>query len=350
MLIQPAPQAPASAGPVSAGAVSAGAVSAGPASAGPAVCQARVCRARVCRGRVWSGRVLTTAQVQLPVPADPLDGEAELLVDRDHVRVGAGVAGLDVPDRWLALLQPLQHGDLQQQAEPVPAVLRQDGSNLLERPVRRVGLDAHLGQRGELAGRVVTSRDRIAGQLVLGHDLLGPANPVRVPDQRLDAGVPRRIGHGAVDPAELIQVLGRSGRQPGHQRIPRCPAFRGRAQSGEPGWQCGVKGQYPVDLGNAAAGAGRGRERGAGRVVARVADQPGPARLPRLSSAVLQQRAAGAGPPGVGCDEDLAEGHGGVFLRRQLQQVAPNRLIRVIGCQPGLARRAVEAGTPFAGE
>jgi hypothetical protein len=51
------------------------------------------------------------------------DAEAQHLVDGNHVPVRAGVSGQNAPDARVAARQLLQVRDLDQQAEPVPAVL-----------------------------------------------------------------------------------------------------------------------------------------------------------------------------------------------------------------------------------
>ena len=75
-------------------------------------------------------------------------------------------------DSGFVLGHELHHGDLDEQAKPMPAVLGQDGGDLLEPPVRCVGLGADLGQCCDPVGRVVPGGDGIVRQSMLDHGLL----------------------------------------------------------------------------------------------------------------------------------------------------------------------------------
>ena len=79
------------------------------------------------------------------------DLEAQLAVDRDHVLVRPGIARQDAGDSGLAAQQQIEHLDLDEQAEPVPAMLRQHGRQLLESPLRDTRIGPNLSQRDELS-------------------------------------------------------------------------------------------------------------------------------------------------------------------------------------------------------
>ena len=132
---------------------------------------------------------------------------------------------IDPLDAGLRFRQPVEHRGLDQQAEPVPAVLAGHRRDQLMPPLRVVRVDLDHGDRRHLAARVVQRRDRVdvhALPLADVIDLL--ADPVRRPRPRAP-----RPGHAARPPSRspprrtLVRYSSGVRPVPGHQRVPgRC--------------------------------------------------------------------------------------------------------------------------------
>ena len=165
------------------------------------------------------------------------DLETEALVDRDHVRVGLGVLGVDLDHVRPRLLERTQVGDLDRRAEPVPPVVAVHVRRPLQRLVAVAGLHGEVGLRD---GLPVLHGQRVehgaAEPLVLGEPLLGHLRGGRrrlvvdlagrrVHDQLVDESAVGRqqvVGH-LVD-VRLHGVARRRGR--GCRRRPRRAARR----------------------------------------------------------------------------------------------------------------------------
>jgi hypothetical protein len=156
---------------------------------------------------------------------------SERLVDGDHVLVDRCVPGHDAPQAGLGRAQPLRHRGLDQQAEPVPAVLAGDGGDLLVPPLRVLGVDLDLSERRHLAGRVVHRGDPVAAAAEQGARLVDTLpDPPCVPAARLVARVARRVAQRAEHRRYAGQVFLRDPVGPCHERVPGRRPRRALAQ------------------------------------------------------------------------------------------------------------------------
>jgi len=83
---------------------------------------------------------------------------AERLVDRDHMLVGPAVAGQQPHHQRFRRRQPVHHGQLEQQPEPVPPVRADDRGQRLEPPVRLLRADLDRGEAAEFTGGIMAGR------------------------------------------------------------------------------------------------------------------------------------------------------------------------------------------------
>jgi len=174
----------------------------------------------------------------------------------------------DLGELRLVRGEQLQHGHLDQQPEPMPAVRPGHRGQLLESRAGVLRIHSELGDRYQLSGAVGPRGHRVEPPPLLGYQPVLRPDPGRVPAGRVLAFGARGVVFDVEERRDVYQPVLGDRPFPGHQRVPGRRRRRAFPQSGQAPLGQGARAQRPEDPGHPLPGAERaGERRPGGRLV-----------------------------------------------------------------------------------